>query len=87
MAGGLLLERARLGEGAILPVDSEPSALWQCLQGESREDVRHLILTASGGALQTVYPGLPGDSPRAPGRRTSKVDPSPARESTEISPS
>lgn len=52
MAGGLLLERARRGGGSILPVDSEPSALWQCLRGERRQDVRRLVLTASGGAFR-----------------------------------
>jgi 1-deoxy-D-xylulose-5-phosphate reductoisomerase len=41
-AGGDPLERLR-------PVDSEHSAIWQCLLGERREDVRRLILTASGG--------------------------------------
>ncbi len=33
----------------LRPVDSEHSAIWQCLQGERREDVARLILTASGG--------------------------------------
>jgi 1-deoxy-D-xylulose-5-phosphate reductoisomerase len=52
MAGGLLLAAARAGGGAILPVDSEPSAMWQCLQGERRQDVRRYLLTASGGAFR-----------------------------------
>lgn len=52
MAGGLLQEAARAGGGELLPVDSEPSALWQCLRGERREDVSRLILTASGGAFR-----------------------------------
>jgi len=52
MAGGLLLEAAHAGGGRILPVDSEPSALWQCLHGERRQDVRRLLLTASGGAFR-----------------------------------
>ena len=50
MAGGLILEAARCNGGEILPLDSEPSALWQCLRGET--DVRRLILTASGGAFR-----------------------------------
>ncbi len=33
----------------IIPVDSEHSAIFQCLQGHRREDVRRIILTASGG--------------------------------------
>ena len=49
MAGGLILETARVGGGILLPLDSEPNALWQCLKGEEREDLQRLILTASGG--------------------------------------
>lgn len=49
MAGGLILETARVGGGTLLPLDSEPNALWQCLKGEEREDLQRLILTASGG--------------------------------------
>ena len=52
MAGGLLKEAALAGGGELLPVDSEPSALWQCLRGEREEDVSRLILTASGGAFR-----------------------------------
>lgn len=37
----------------VYPVDSEHSAIYQCLQGERREDVRKLILTASGGPFRT----------------------------------
>ena len=35
--------------GAILPVDSEQSAIFQCMKGEKKEQIRRLILTASGG--------------------------------------
>ena len=49
MAGDLLLQRAACGGGEILPLDSEPNALWQCLKGEAAQDVERLILTASGG--------------------------------------
>ena len=49
MAGGLILETARACGGTLLPVDSEPNALWQCLKGERSSDVQRLILTASGG--------------------------------------
>jgi 1-deoxy-D-xylulose-5-phosphate reductoisomerase len=51
MAGNLLIEAAREGGGAILPADSEPSAIWQCLEGEVSEPSR-LIITASGGAFR-----------------------------------
>src|SRR6202162_5988271 len=47
MAGELVMKAA--GADGIRPVDSEHSAIWQCLWGESRESVRRLILTASGG--------------------------------------
>jgi len=49
MAGGLVLQQARLGGGTILPLDSEPNAIWQCLKGEDSKGVRRIILTASGG--------------------------------------
>ncbi|GBD10471.1 1-deoxy-D-xylulose 5-phosphate reductoisomerase [bacterium HR23] len=51
-AGPLVMaESARTGT-PILPIDSEPSAIWQCLLGEKQEPSR-LILTASGGAFRT----------------------------------
>ena len=50
IAGGELVTRtARANGAAILPVDSEHSAILQCLQAGRREDVRGVILTASGG--------------------------------------
>jgi len=52
MAGNLILARAQAGGGTILPLDSEPNALWQCLRGESPGQIRRLILTASGGAFR-----------------------------------
>jgi 1-deoxy-D-xylulose-5-phosphate reductoisomerase len=48
-AGELLFERAARRDARILPVDSEHSALFQCLVGERREDVASAVLTASGG--------------------------------------
>lgn len=50
MAGSLISKEIASG-GVILPVDSEPSAIWQCLRGED-QDVARLIITASGGALR-----------------------------------
>jgi 1-deoxy-D-xylulose-5-phosphate reductoisomerase len=47
MAGELVMQAA--GSERIRPVDSEHSAIWQCLWGEDRSSVRRLILTASGG--------------------------------------
>lgn len=50
MGGPLVLERARPGQ--IVPVDSEHSALAQCLRGGTPEEVRRLVLTASGGPFR-----------------------------------
>ncbi len=53
VAAGELVRREASAHGtAILPVDSEHSALFQCLQGEKREAVESLILTASGGPFR-----------------------------------
>ena len=49
MAGGLVMAEARSSGAAILPVDSEHSAVFQVLQGQRREAVRRILLTASGG--------------------------------------
>ena len=55
MAGALVMRAA--GERGIRPVDSEHSAIWQCLWGENRESVRRLIITASGGPFW-AHPNL-----------------------------
>ncbi len=53
IAGGpVVVAAATSGPGEIIPVDSEHSALWQCLVGETAESVRRLILTASGGPFR-----------------------------------
>ncbi|MDP7513456.1 MAG: 1-deoxy-D-xylulose-5-phosphate reductoisomerase [Dehalococcoidia bacterium] len=51
MAGEHLRDAAEHGGTEILPVDSEPSAIWQCIRGEA-EEPRRLIITASGGAFR-----------------------------------
>ncbi len=48
-AGDLVLERAKQKKARILPVDSEHSALFQCLEHKDPSEIRRLILTASGG--------------------------------------
>ena len=48
-AGELITRTARRHRATILPLDSEHSAIFQCLRGENRADVRQVILTASGG--------------------------------------
>ena len=49
MAGELVTRRAREKGVRFLPVDSEHSAIFQCLQGSPRESVEKIVLTASGG--------------------------------------
>jgi len=49
MAGTLVRERMRRHGSQIFPIDSEHSAIWQCLWGEQERNVRRLILTGSGG--------------------------------------
>ena len=53
MAGELVMSLATSNGGALLPVDSEPSAIWQCIRGES-EGIRRLIITASGGPFRVT---------------------------------
>ena len=53
MAGELMTRVAELSGAELLPVDSEHNALHQCLKGEKREEVRRLVLTASGGPFRT----------------------------------
>ena len=54
MAGQLVVDAARRKGVAILPVDSEHNAIHQCLHGRRRNEVRRLILTASGGPFRTL---------------------------------
>ncbi|WP_194847218.1 1-deoxy-D-xylulose-5-phosphate reductoisomerase [Candidatus Neptunochlamydia vexilliferae] len=51
-AGELIMEAAKKQNVQILPIDSEHSAIFQCLQGESPSAVDRLILTASGGPFR-----------------------------------
>ena len=50
--GDLVVRASRAGGGEIVPVDSEHSAILQCLAGRPRAEVRRLILTASGGPFR-----------------------------------
>jgi len=52
MAGAVVTAEAAAHGGVLLPIDSEHSALWQCLLGEEKASVESLYLTASGGALR-----------------------------------
>lgn len=51
-AGHIVMRRAAERGVAILPVDSEHSAIFQCLSGERRVDVNQITLTASGGSFR-----------------------------------
>ena len=57
--GDLVKEALQQGGGELLPVDSEQSAIFQCLENGRREEVEKLILTASGGPGRSC-----GTSPR-----------------------
>ncbi|PAQ15988.1 1-deoxy-D-xylulose-5-phosphate reductoisomerase [Bacillaceae bacterium SAOS 7] len=51
-AGHLVMEAAQKHHVSLLPVDSEHSAIFQCLQGEQSKNIERLILTASGGSFR-----------------------------------
>jgi len=53
MAGAVVMKKALAKGVRILPVDSEHSAIFQCLQGHRRDEIRKIILTASGGPFRT----------------------------------
>jgi 1-deoxy-D-xylulose-5-phosphate reductoisomerase len=55
MAGDIIMAAAKHHQAQILPIDSEHSAIWQCLRGEQAE-VARLILTASGGPFYHYSP-------------------------------
>ena len=52
MGGDLVLAAARRGGGELVPVDSEHSAILQCIAGRPRSEIRRLVLTASGGPFR-----------------------------------
>ena len=56
MAGHIITAEARRSGAELRPVDSEHSAIWQCLWGEDPESVERLVITASGGALRDLDP-------------------------------
>ena len=52
VGGEIVVELARDKEARILPIDSEHSAIFQCLQGEDSANIRRIILTGSGGPFR-----------------------------------
>jgi 1-deoxy-D-xylulose-5-phosphate reductoisomerase len=57
-AGAAVIAEARAHGATILPIDSEHSAIWQCLAGESMDTIARIVLTASGGPFH----GLPAEA-------------------------
>lgn len=53
-AGSLIMEAAKKNHISILPVDSEHSAIFQCLQGNEGNKIKRIILTASGGPFRNM---------------------------------
>ena len=53
MAGGIINGLLKKHSGNLFPVDSEHSAIWQCLTGENIDQVKRIILTGSGGPFRT----------------------------------
>jgi 1-deoxy-D-xylulose-5-phosphate reductoisomerase len=54
MAGPLVMRRAFLNKALIIPIDSEQSAIWQCLRGQDRPALKSIYLTASGGPFRST---------------------------------
>ena len=54
VGGDIIMDAAKRKGVDILPIDSEHSAIMQCLEGEKRKAIRNLIITCSGGALREV---------------------------------
>lgn len=52
MAGPIIMERAKRKKIKIIPIDSEQSAIWQCLDGQDKNKLKNIYLTASGGPFR-----------------------------------
>lgn len=58
VAGDLMIQKARESGSVLIPVDSEHSAIFQCLVGEMRNPIEKIILTASGGPFRGKKPNF-----------------------------
>jgi 1-deoxy-D-xylulose-5-phosphate reductoisomerase len=56
MAGHIIIAEARRSRAELRPIDSEHSAIWQCLWGEDRDSVERIVITASGGPFRDTLP-------------------------------
>jgi 1-deoxy-D-xylulose-5-phosphate reductoisomerase len=54
MAGSLIMKKAKERNVKIIPIDSEQSAIWQCLEGRDMGSLKKIYLTASGGPLKDI---------------------------------
>ncbi len=54
MAGPLIMKRLKYKKARLMPVDSEQSAIWQCLQGQDETRLKNIYLTASGGPFRGI---------------------------------
>lgn len=52
MAGEIIKNLVEENQVFLHPIDSEHSAIWQCLRGENKDDIKKLIITASGGSFR-----------------------------------
>jgi 1-deoxy-D-xylulose-5-phosphate reductoisomerase len=64
MAGSLLMKEIKKNGVSMFPIDSEHSALWQCLEGRRPQDIKKLVLTSSGGPFHRKKGSLQGISPQ-----------------------
>lgn len=55
MAGSIIIDKAKKNRVKILPIDSEQSAIWQCLDGEDHTKLKNIYLTASGGPFKNWH--------------------------------
>lgn len=63
VAGDLIMKRVKRSKAKLLPVDSEHSAIFQCIQADPREHIRRIIITASGGPFYHRRSPLNGVTP------------------------
>jgi 1-deoxy-D-xylulose-5-phosphate reductoisomerase len=54
MAGPIIMQKAKINQVKIIPIDSEQSAIWQCLNGEDKNKLKTIYLTASGGPFRQI---------------------------------
>lgn len=54
MAGNIIMDKVKKKKTKIIPIDSEQSAIWQCLDGQKRDKLKNIYLTASGGPFRQI---------------------------------